>query len=507
MVHQHRLHSRKLLTLIPGHGTFHFTPTVLRPSFHKAGSSTPQDPADWRIGKHQHLAHHKTATRVPHSVKTDVEFGRSGWRIKLASIQLPLRQQLCSAGKVATINPGRNNTKKFFPRVMISRKSSSQLSTTSSTFSKKSASSAGTSVSDFDTEEQDTMAGAEHSPHRPLLVAIPTDVQGPYCPRRPGLGGILANTAPTPWTLTAFMAYLSNNHCLETLEFTMDAGRYRKHYAKMLSKATNGPPPSKDMEYVMALWHRLVDAYIRPNGSREVNLPSDVRDPILNLKLTALPPAPETLDLAVTKIYELMEESVLVPFLNSVYPQTALPAMTSHSYHTANRGGPTTSGPYEDRSAFSRRSRHVRSSPPPQSAVEPLSNSAPVLNNRKSAPSTLTTSLSRARFSVKLSPTTSAPAVSTSSTAHHDLTSATSDANLSSGSDTTSGRGPGLTTDDSGSTDSPLNESPMTPPMSPPVSDVSPKRDSAIWKKLGRLSGMKVGKKKSHGGLPNAEMQ
>ncbi|KAK0830395.1 hypothetical protein LTR73_003674 [Friedmanniomyces endolithicus] len=380
---------------------------------------------------------------------------------------------------------------------MISRKSSSQLSTTSSTFSKKSASSTGTSVTDFDPEEQDTMSGAEHSPHRPLSVAIPTDVQGPYCPRRPGLGEILANTAPTPWTLTAFMAYLSNNHCLETLEFTMDAGRYRKHYAKMLSKASNGPPPSKDMEFVMALWHRLVDAYIRPNGSREVNLPSDVRDPILNLELNALPPAPETLDLAVTKIYELMEESVLVPFLNSVYPQTALPATTSHSYHTASNRGPMTSGAYEDRSAFSRRSRHVRSSPPPH---------APVLSNRKSAPSTLTTSLSRARFSVKLSPTTSSPAT-TSSTAHHDLTSATSDANLSSGSDTASGRGPGLTTDDSGSTDSPLNESPMTPRMSPPMSDVSPKRDSAIWKKLGRLSGMKVGKKKSHGGLPKAEMQ
>ncbi|TKA68515.1 hypothetical protein B0A55_08177 [Friedmanniomyces simplex] len=277
----------------------------------------------------------------------------------------------------------------------------------------------------------------------------------------------------------------------------------------MLSKASNGSPPSKDMEYVTALWQRLVDAYIRPNGSREVNLPSDVRDPILNLELTALPPAPEKLDLAVTKIYELMEESALVPFLNSVYPQTAVPAVTSHSYHAADDSGPMTSGPYEDRSAFSRRSRHVRRSPPPQSAVEPHSNSysAPAFINRKSAPSTLTTSLSRARFSVKLSPTTSSPAAPMSSTAHYDPTSAASDANLPSGSDSASGRGPSMTTDDSGSTDSPLNESPMTPPASPPLSDVSPKRDSAIWKKLGRLSGMKVGKKKSHGGLPKAEEQ
>ena len=80
-IHKHRLHSRELLTFIPGHSTLHSTPTVLRPSFHRTGSSTPRDPADRRTGKHQHLAHHKTATRVPHSVETDVGFGRSGWRM------------------------------------------------------------------------------------------------------------------------------------------------------------------------------------------------------------------------------------------------------------------------------------------------------------------------------------------------------------------------------------------------------------------------------------------
>jgi hypothetical protein len=42
--------------------------------------------------------------------------------------------------------------------------------------------------------------------------------QGVYLPRRPNLRDILANTSPPPWTLAAFMAYLSNNHCLETLD-------------------------------------------------------------------------------------------------------------------------------------------------------------------------------------------------------------------------------------------------------------------------------------------------
>jgi hypothetical protein len=62
-------------------------------------------------------------------------------------------------------------------------------------------------------------------------------------------------------------------------------------------------------------------------------------------------------------------------------------------------------------------------------------------------------------------------------------------------------------TDDS--TPSPTNDSPMTPPTSPPIGDlVSPvgsprtSRDSNnMWKKLGRLSGMKVGKRKSHSAL------
>jgi hypothetical protein len=37
---------------------------------------------------------------------------------------------------------------------------------------------------------------------------------------------MLANAAPSPWTLGAFMQYLSENHCLEVLEFTTDASRY-----------------------------------------------------------------------------------------------------------------------------------------------------------------------------------------------------------------------------------------------------------------------------------------
>lgn len=296
------------------------------------------------------------------------------------------------------------------------------------------------------------------------------------------------------------MAYLSNNHCLETLEFTMDAGRYKKHYAKMMSRAVDGGlPPSKDREYVQALWQRLVEAYIQANGSREVNLPSDVRDPILNLKPATLPPAPETLDPAVAKIYELMEESVLVPFLNSVYPQSAHPTVSSCPYDMSDDGSSTFSRTYDDRSVYSRRTRQTRSlhssrtSPPPQSPVEPHAYTYSQPSQfRKSAPLPLPASPHRSRFSAKLTPSTSSPA------APDKGATATS---ASTGSDAALSGSAGMT-DDSGSTSSPTNDSPMTPPASPPVSELhGGKRDSGMWKKLGRLSGMKVGKKKSHGGL------
>ena len=348
----------------------------------------------------------------------------------------------------------------------------------------------------WEADDEATMSADDKAPTRPLSVAIPKGnaVHGPFCPRRPNLREILANTSDAPWTLAAFMAYLSNNHCLETLEFTMDAGRYKKHYAKMLSRAVDGgSPPSKDREYVQALWQRLVDAYIRPNGSREVNLPSNVRDPLLTLSPAELPPAPETLDPAVTKIYELMEESVLVPFLNSAYPQTAGPTISSFPANRSDESLPTKARTYEDRSPYSRRSRQGT----PKTAVEPHAHSysPPSAMNRRSAAMTTSSFHHRSKSSAKLPQTTSSPATTKSTPAGLDAIASGSEANVSG-----SGSGPGMT-DDSGSTESPTNDSPTTPPLTPLSSDNSPKRDSGMWKKLSRMSGIKVGKRKSQGGL------
>jgi hypothetical protein len=124
------------------------------------------------------------------------------------------------------------------------------------------------------------------------------------------------------------MAYLSQNHCLETLEFTMDASRYRKHYNSIANpKDRQSAPSSKDCAYVRKLWAKLLAAYIVPDGPREVNLPCNIRDEILSVPNVRHPPPPETLDPAVAIVHELMQQSVLVPFLSECQQTNAFAAL------------------------------------------------------------------------------------------------------------------------------------------------------------------------------------
>jgi hypothetical protein len=156
--------------------------------------------------------------------------------------------------------------KQFWRSVMITRKPGSQglsIRTTSTV------SSPASSQAEFDDDTK--MAMGDITP-APLTVSIPKNIPSPQC-RKPNLSEILANTAPPPYTLSSFMAFLSQNHCLENLEFTMDASRYRKHYSKMVNRHPGSPisPLSDECTYVLMLWRRLIDAYIRESGPREVS--------------------------------------------------------------------------------------------------------------------------------------------------------------------------------------------------------------------------------------------
>lgn len=135
----------------------------------------------------------------------------------------------------------------------------------------------------------------------------------------PTLTDILLGVSPPPWTLSAFIAFLSQNHCLETLEFTMDTQRYASTYAEMSSQE------GRNNECTSAMWERLMQSYIIPCAVREVNIPAHVRDRLLGISSRPHPPPPSELDEAGRIIFELMNDSVLLPFLESFCPAPTEP--------------------------------------------------------------------------------------------------------------------------------------------------------------------------------------
>ncbi|KAE9377792.1 regulator of G protein signaling superfamily [Stipitochalara longipes BDJ] len=321
-------------------------------------------------------------------------------------------------------------------------------------------------LSDWDADDEGFMSSGDFPPSRPLSLSIPI---GPYCPRRPTLQEVLSNTAPPPWTISAFTAYLSQNHCLETLEFTIEADRYTKQYQEMVGRDPNTPvsPQTPDFSNVRILWQKLLDNYITPNAPREVNLPSDIRDHLLSLPCTDLPPDPIALEPAVKIVYELMDESVLVPFLNSVAPSRGPETVSTPWTSNESMSDTFMSGSLDERSLSPAKSRHQRDGSPPSSGTgaDALSQSYSGPSTRHSLHSNITGALGLSRLS----------------------------ANLSGAS---SGEGVESMTDDSTDSPSPAGSAlePMTPPNTPPTSNAefgdvspgtSPHTAHSGWKKMG----------------------
>lgn len=398
------------------------------------------------------------------------------------------------------------------------------------------------SVALYDGQEDTTMDDS-YVPTRPLSVAIPTEFAstGPYCPRRPNLSEILANESPPPWTLSAFMAYLSQNHCLETLEFTMDASRYGKHYAKMIARVPGGVivGASEESEYLKMLWSRLMEAYIAPNGPREVNLPSEVRNGLLSLIHNAegVPPPPHALDNAVQHIYALMEESVLVPFLNSYYPASAHPdaetnssdenlsghASTRHMHSQSASAQPFSSHSLDER-GFYRGSNRRSSRNQPQ-----MSRSYSPSIQRASAPSTFSqlarglsirnsaypTRSSASPFTVdSKSPSPASAADSEMFPLTEDISAATS---ITHNSPASQHSVPAAVNGD-------ISMGGLhTPPTTPPMSDCQPYEGSPLsavaspsdisspregpWKRMGRSLGLRRGGRRGGSGSPDGTFE
>ncbi|KAH7116668.1 hypothetical protein B0J13DRAFT_205132 [Dactylonectria estremocensis] len=134
----------------------------------------------------------------------------------------------------------------------------------------------------------------------------------------PSLSDVISDLSPGPWRLDDFTAYLSKNHCLETLQFVQDASRYQACYAEIVEGIRIPWVYLRcHYNYLQALWEHLIDAYILPDGYREVNLPCEVRARLLGFRSSDFPPHPSELGDAVRSIHELMEDSILPGFLDS----------------------------------------------------------------------------------------------------------------------------------------------------------------------------------------------
>ncbi|KAF4982540.1 hypothetical protein FZEAL_1850 [Fusarium zealandicum] len=192
-------------------------------------------------------------------------------------------------------------------------------------------------------------------PSRPMSEAFMSGTSTPngaLGSRSPSLAEILLDVALPPWTLSAFMAYLSQNHCMESLEFTLDSQRYAAFYTEMITENQQQCQDSHDR--VCVLWEKLMQVYIIPCAPREVNIPARIRDRLLTLPCGPSPPHPSQLDEAGRILYELMNDSLLLPFLQSVTPMQ-LDGPSEESIRGPRRSSNTSSrlgAPVRSRNSF-----------------------------------------------------------------------------------------------------------------------------------------------------------
>jgi hypothetical protein len=341
-------------------------------------------------------------------------------------------------------------------------------------------------------EDDFIMSTDELRPARPISLAVPRDHTSALSPGgRPTLDDVLNNRAPQPYTLSAFMAYLSQQHCLETLAFTLDAKKYREKYdtasAHLMGMSLNYE--SDEGDELQQEWTRILNIYIRPGAPNEINLPSEERNDLLHWPYSVKPPPPEALEPSVKRMHDLMSDSIFIPFCNSLRPASYAQTYAAFSDFGGRESqlDPSRSTVDERRNVQQRAPPRRRHSPPATSNTFDLPSRASQPSHRHTQSSTLSSALNRA----------------------------TSNRLPTNASNSPSASGPEYAlTDDSGSVDSPGPAEPRTPPTTPPTSDVTPKvsgqtlahsppksnrSDSGSWKKMGYKLGW--GKKKSAGAL------
>lgn len=114
-------------------------------------------------------------------------------------------------------------------------------------------------------------SSCSHHQHHPLSAYLLNPHLPSFLTKYPTLEDILSNSAPLPYSYENFVVYLSQNHCLETIEFTNDIMTYSERYS-------SGDCSKSEL---LDLWHRILDTYIQTDGPKELNLPCHVPNPPL----------------------------------------------------------------------------------------------------------------------------------------------------------------------------------------------------------------------------------
>lgn len=293
--------------------------------------------------------------------------------------------------------------------------------------------------------EDFAMSGEDLPRARPISMMSRKD--GVMSPGRPTLDEVLNNTAPQPYTLAAYTAFLSQQHCLETLEFTTEAKKYAEKYDEASAQLA-GIPLTIDTNEGYDLiqdWRRILDIYVKPGAPREINLPAEERDDLVEQSSDLRPPQPEAFEPAIKRMYDLMSDSIFIPFCNSL--KTVSYAQTYTTMSAWQPGDLEVSRlTFDERAMHQRGPSRRRRSPPNTSAASFEATRSPPQHHRPTQSSSLSSALGRqsgARLSTHLS-----------------HSSAVSESAL---------------TDSSGGPESPPSgeqESMVTPPTTPPNSDL-----------------------------------
>ncbi|KAE8384756.1 hypothetical protein BDV23DRAFT_188894 [Aspergillus alliaceus] len=134
----------------------------------------------------------------------------------------------------------------------------------------------------------------------------------------PTFDKVLNDVAPYPYTLKSFKAYLSQNHCSESLEFLEGMKQYKQAYRSALNlDGSSSSSRSSMLPRLLLTWRNLLSVYILPGSLHELNISTEERNALLKYTDISSPPSPCVIDEAVGKIAQSLESSIFLPYLSS----------------------------------------------------------------------------------------------------------------------------------------------------------------------------------------------